>query len=174
MGVRSYIWGRFSGQAVLAALIACGLDQAHKYWMIHVFDMPHRGLVRLTPFFDLIMVWNRGISYGLFQQHSAFGQTVLIVISVVTVLALLVWIAQLSRRWAALSLGLIIGGAMGNAIDRMVYGAVADFFSLHAYGYHWYVFNLADMAIVAGVALLMYETFMGRDGDGHKKAGNEP
>ena len=89
MGVRSYIWGRFSGQAVLAALIACGLDQAHKYWMIHVFDMPHRGLVRLTPFFDLIMVWNRGISYGLFQQHSAFGQTVLIVISVVTVLALL-------------------------------------------------------------------------------------
>ena len=100
------------------------------------------------------------------------GRAVLIAVSALTILALLVWIARGGARLVALSLGLIIGGALGNAIDRAVYGAVADFFSLHAYGFHWYVFNLADVAIVAGVALLLYETFMGHGAESHKKAGN--
>lgn len=174
MRIRSYIWGRFSQLGLVTALIACAVDQAHKYWMIHIYDIPGRGLVHITPFLDLVLVWNRGISYGLFQQHSAVGRTVLIVISLLTILALLAWIARVDDRLTALSLGLIIGGALGNAIDRGVYGAVADFFSLHAWGYHWYVFNLADMAIVAGVALLLYETFTSRDADGHKNAGKAP
>lgn len=172
MALRSYIWGPFSPLGLVTALIVCALDQAHKYWMIHIYDMPGRGLVRVTPFLDLVMVWNKGISYGLFQQHSALGRAVLIGVSALTILALLVWIARGGARLVALSLGLIIGGALGNAIDRAVYGAVADFFSLHAYGFHWYVFNLADVAIVAGVALLLYETFMGHGAESHKKAGN--
>ncbi len=170
MDIRANIWGRFSRLGLVTALIACALDQAHKYWMIHVFDMPGRGLVRVAPFLDLVMVWNRGISYGLFQQDSSLGRTVLITISMVTILALMVWIAHVRDKLTTLSLGLIIGGALGNALDRLIYGAVADFFSLHAYGFHWYVFNLADVAIVAGVALLLYETFRGHDSEGLKKA----
>ena len=174
MSIRAHIWGHFSRLGLVTALIACALDQAHKYWMIHIYDMPGRGLVRVTPFLDLVMVWNRGISYGLFQQDSSMGRAVLIGISVITIAALMIWVAHVREKWTALSLGLIIGGALGNAIDRGVYGAVADFFSLHAYGFHWYVFNLADVAIVAGVALLLYETFMGHDGEGLKKAEKKP
>ena len=82
--------------------------------------------------------------------------------------ALTVWLARLTSPLAAGSIGLIIGGALGNVIDRVAYGAVADFFSLHAFGYQWYVFNVADAAIVAGVAGLLYDSLFG----GHKKAGN--
>jgi len=147
-----------------AALLALMIDQGFKAVMLYVYDMPSRGKVVLTPFFDLVMVWNKGISYGLFQQHTATGRMVLLIITLLTVLALLVWLFRAREILLGLGLGLVIGGALGNAIDRWVYGAVADFFSAHAFGFHWYVFNLADTAIVAGVALLLYDTLIGGSG----------
>jgi len=152
------------------ALVALALDQLTKWWIIHVYDLPERGRVAVTPFFDLVMLWNPGISYGLFAQDTELGRTVLIGFALVTAMALIVWIARTPNRLLAMSLALIVGGALGNAIDRMIYGAVADFVSLHAYGFYWYVFNVADAAIVLGVAGLLYDTLF----SGHKIDAKQP
>ena len=120
----------------------------------------------LTPFLDLVLIWNRGISYGLFQQRGPLGQWVLLALTAVAVVLLWIWLVRSTSRLMVVSLALIIGGAVGNAIDRMAYGAVADFVLLHlttaSFSFKWYVFNLADAAIVAGVAGLLYDSFAGR------------
>jgi len=149
--------GPWLGLGLGVLLVALALDQLSKWWIIHLYDLPERGRVAVTPFFDLVMLWNPGISYGLFAQETDLGRNILIGFAIATSLALLVWIARTQNRLLAISLGLIAGGAIGNAIDRAVYGAVADFVSLHAYGYYWYVFNVADAAIVAGVIGLLYD-----------------
>ncbi len=154
-----------SRYGLITALTALMIDQSFKYWMLYIYDMPARGRISITPFFDLIMVWNKGISYGLFQQDTALGRGILLAITLLTVLALIIWLSRARDLLLALGLGCIIGGALGNALDRWIYGAVADFFSLHAFGFYWYVFNLADTAIVAGVALLLYDTLIGGGGD---------
>lgn len=152
------IWGPLSALGVTVAAIAYIGDQAHKWWMLSVLDIAATGPITVTSFFDLVMVWNRGVSYGLFQQDSAVGVFVLAAFPFVVAAGLVVWLAASTRALVAFALGLIIGGALGNATDRIVYGAVADFFSFHAFGYQWYVFNLADVAIVAGVAILLYDS----------------
>jgi signal peptidase II len=116
--------------------------------------------VELAPFVKLIMVWNRGISYGLFQQNSDLGRWVLIVVSILAAIGLSFWISRAAGRVLALSLGLIVGGALGNVIDRLAYGAVFDFIQLHIGTWSWYVFNVADAAIVAGVVGLLYDSFV--------------
>ena len=150
------IWGpySFTGAALAVATVVC--DQVHKAWMITIFGDAQRPKITVTPFFDLVLVWNPGISYGLFKQYSDAGRWVLIGFAVAAAIALTYWLAQLQTRLAAASVGLIIGGALGNAIDRVHYGAVADFFSFHVSGFNWYVFNLADVAIVAGVVGLLF------------------
>jgi signal peptidase II len=151
------------GLAVAAACAAA--DQALKLWLIFVLDLRGHGIITLTPFLDLVLTWNRGISYGLFQQDGALGQWVLLALTVVAVILLGVWLARTTSRLTALALGLIIGGAVGNAIDRLAYGAVADFVLFHVttatINFKWYVFNLADAAIVAGVIGLLYESLVG-------------
>ncbi|RTL48372.1 MAG: signal peptidase II [Bradyrhizobiaceae bacterium] len=150
---------------VTAAMIALVLDQASKLWLLYIFEIGRRGSVSVTPFFDLVLAWNTGISYGWFQNQDATGQTILVVVKIVAVLLLALWMARSNTRLAAIGLGLIIGGAIGNTIDRFAYGAVVDFALLHARiggtTYNWYVFNLADVAIVAGVAALLYDSFLG-------------
>jgi signal peptidase II len=150
---------------VIAALAVLALDQASKLWLLRVFDIGHRGSVKVTPFFDLVLAWNPGISFGWFQNDSAIAQTSLMMIKAVAVVVLAIWMARSRTLLATLSLGLIIGGAIGNAIDRFAYGAVVDFalFHLQIGGntFNWYVFNLADVAIVAGVAALLYDSFLG-------------
>jgi signal peptidase II len=164
----NWFWGPLSPLGLGVALLTVLVDQAHKAWMLYVYDIAARGTVTLTPFFDLILVWNQGISYGLLPQESAAGRWGLILFAVAASLALAAWLAHQTTKLAAISIGLIIGGAIGNAIDRVVYGAVADFFSFHAFGFQWYVFNVADMAIVAGVVGLLYDSLF----RGHKKVGN--
>jgi signal peptidase II len=128
-------------------------------------DLGARGIVTLTSFLDLVLIWNRGISYGLFQQDGPLGQWVLIALKIVAVALLWIWLARASSRLTALALGLIIGGAAGNALDRLHWPGVMDFVLLHVevggMRYNWYVFNLADAAIVAGVIGLLYETLFG-------------
>jgi signal peptidase II len=150
---------------VIAAIAVLAFDQASKLWLLFVFDIGHRGAVRLTPFFDLVLAWNVGISFGWFQNDSQFAQIALMIIKAVAVVVLAIWMARSRTLMATVALGLIIGGAIGNAIDRFAYGAVVDFALFHLrFGgntLNWYVFNLADVAIVAGVAALLYDSFLG-------------
>jgi signal peptidase II len=150
---------------IFAALAVLALDQASKLWLLFVFDIAHRGAVRVTPFFDLVLAWNVGISFGWFQSDSQLAQIALMIIKAVAVIVLAIWMARSRTLIATLALGLIIGGAIGNAIDRFAYGAVVDVALLHVQigekTFNWFVFNLADVAIVAGVAALLYDTFLG-------------
>jgi signal peptidase II len=150
---------------VIAALVTLALDQASKLWLLYVFDIGHRGTVEVTPFFDLVLAWNIGISFGWFQNDSQIAQIALMVVKAAAVIALAIWMARSRTLIATLALGLIIGGAIGNAIDRFAYGAVVDFALFHVQiagkTFNWYVFNLADVAIVAGVAALLYDSFLG-------------
>ena len=150
---------------VIAAVTVLALDQASKLWLLFVFDIARRGAVTVTPFFDLVLAWNVGISFGWFQNDSQLAQIGLMIVKAVAVIVLAIWMARSRTALATLALGLIIGGAIGNGIDRFAYGAVVDFalFHLQIGGntYNWYVFNLADVAIVAGVAALLYDSFLG-------------
>jgi signal peptidase II len=149
---------------LLIAAVTCGLDQASKLWLLRVFRLDLREVVTVAPMLDLRLTWNAGISYGLLQQ-SGTGRWILLVLTVGAVIVLGVWLAKAQSRLTAVALGLIIGGALGNGIDRLAYGAVADFVLFHVttatFRFEWYVFNLADCAIVAGVGGLLYESFFG-------------
>jgi signal peptidase II len=161
----SVLWGPLTGFGVIAALIVALLDQTLKLWLLFVFRLADKGAVAVAPFVDLVLTWNSGISYGWFQQEGPFGQWALLVVKAIAVLLLWIWLARAATRPTAIALGLIIGGAIGNAVDRLAYGAVADFVLLHAetstWRFNWYVFNLADVAIVAGVGVLLYESLRG-------------
>jgi signal peptidase II len=150
---------------IIAALAVLALDQASKFWLLKVFDIVRRGAVEVTPFFDLVLALNTGISYGWFQNESATGQAILLAVKAAAVILLAVWMARSRTLLATIALGLIIGGAIGNAVDRFTYGAVVDFALFHVQiggkTFNWYVFNLADVAIVAGVAALLYDSFLG-------------
>jgi signal peptidase II len=161
----SLLWGPLTGLGLAVTFVSAALDQALKLWLIFGFDLGARGIVTLTPFLDLVLTWNKGISYGLFQQDGPLGQWALLALKAIAVMLLWIWLARASSRLTAISLGLIIGGAIGNAVDRFAHGAVADFVLFHLttanFSFKWYVFNLADVAIVAGVIGLLYETVLG-------------
>ncbi len=144
----------------VAAALTLAADQASKLILLFGSDLPLSEPVALGPFVNLIVVWNHGISYGLLQQHSDLGRWLLVVVSAAATAAIAIWLSRSDRPLLALSLGLIGGGAIGNAIDRLAYGAVFDFVQLHAAGYSWYVFNVADVAIVAGVVGLIYDSLL--------------
>ena len=147
---------------IIAAVATLLIDQASKLWLLYVFDLGHRGRVQLTPFFDLELAWNIGISFGWLQNDSQFVQFGLMAVKALAVVALAIWMARSRTPLATIALGLIIGGAIGNAIDRLAYGAVVDFALFHIGNtFYWYVFNLADTAIVAGVFALLYDSFLG-------------
>jgi signal peptidase II len=160
-----YLRGPLTRYGLIVALIVCAIDQGSKLWLLDVFDLANRGIVHLTPFLDFVLTWNTGISYGLFPQESDFGRYLLLALKAAAVIILWIWLALAESRLTALALGLIIGGAFGNAVDRVAYGAVMDFVLFHittpSFNFTWYVFNLADAAIVAGVIGLLYESFFG-------------
>jgi signal peptidase II len=159
------LWGPLTRLGLLVALMAAVIDQAVKLWLLFVVDLGGRGIVSIAPFLDLVLTWNTGISYGLFRQEGPLGQWALLALKAIAVALLWIWLSRAASRLTAFSLGLIIGGAVGNAIDRFAYGAVADFVLFHVstanFSFKWYVFNLADVAIVAGVIGLLYETLAG-------------
>lgn len=150
---------------IAAAVLALVLDQASKLWLLYVFDLGRRGAVQVTPFFDLVLAWNVGISFGWFQNESWIAQAILTAVKAIAVIALAIWMAWSRTMLATVGLGLIIGGAIGNAIDRFVHGAVVDFALFHVEiagkTFNWYVFNVADVAIVAGVTALLYDSLLG-------------
>lgn len=161
----SYLWGRLSGFGLAVAAFACVADQVSKFWLLDDFGLASRGVVAVTRFFDLVLTWNTGISYGLLQQQGVVGTWALFAFRLAAVVFLWVWLTRAPSRLAAAALGLIIGGAVGNGIDRLHWPGVMDFVLFHVettgFSFRWYVFNLADVAIVAGVIGLLYESLTG-------------
>ncbi|KIU35314.1 signal peptidase [Methylobacterium radiotolerans] len=143
---------------LLALVLTLILDQASKLGLYFGTDLVLTQPWRLAPFADFVVVWNRGVSYGLFQQEGGIGRWLLVALSLAAALGLGIWMRRATSRLLGIALGLIVGGALGNAIDRAAYGAVFDFVHLHAGGWSWYVFNVADAAIVAGVIGLILDS----------------
>jgi signal peptidase II len=144
----------------LAVLVAA-LDQLTKWVILAVVMQPPR-TIPVTPFFNLVLAWNRGISFSLFDNDSPAGPFLLAGFAGLIVLGLAWWLVRVDRPWPAVGIGLVMGGAVGNIIDRLRFGAVTDFLDFHLAGWHWPAFNLADTAITIGVALLVLDGLFDR------------
>ena len=145
---------------LVAAALALFADQASKFGLLYGAGFLHMvpgQMIPVLPFFNLVMVWNPGVSYGLFAASSAFGTAILVLVSLAAVVGLGYWLWGMTSLSLAVGVGLVIGGALGNLIDRLVYGRVADFFHFYGFGYDWYVFNVADIAITLGAVAIIYE-----------------
>ncbi|WNK00025.1 signal peptidase II [Thalassospiraceae bacterium LMO-JJ14] len=150
---------RKSGAAV--AVLALVFDQASKLWILESVMQPPR-VIEITPFFNIVLAWNRGVSFGMFNQQSDYGPYLLTGLAVAIIIGLAVWLWRATTRSSVLALGLIIGGAIGNVVDRVQYGAVIDFLDFHVAGYHWPAFNIADSAVCVGAVILVLESLFTR------------
>jgi len=163
----AFLGGAPQRLGLAAAAAVAAVDQGVKLWLLYGYELTDRGRVALTPFLDLVLAWNTGISFGMFQQAGPLGQSALFALKAIAVALLGIWLARTGSRPSGIALGMIIGGAIGNAIDRLAHGAVMDFVLFHLAGagwtFQWSVFNVADAAIVAGVAGLLYESIFARD-----------
>lgn len=161
-------------KGLLIALIAIIADQIHKYIMVYEVEMAKFTLngfpviesgskiIEVTSFFNLVMVWNKGVSFGMFNsaETAVYQPYALIAMALAIVIGLFMWLRKATSKLQIWGLGLIIGGALGNVIDRILYGAVADFFDFHIGGWHWPAFNIADSCICVGVFILVLESFL--------------
>lgn len=141
---------------LLVALPVVVLDQLTKWWVLADLMNPPAA-IEVTPFFNLVLVWNRGVSFGLFDNDSPWGPVLLAGLALAISVVLLAWLTRAGSRLSAVAIGIVLGGAIGNVIDRLRFGAVVDFLDFHAWGYHWPAFNVADSAISIGVGLLLYD-----------------
>ena len=154
------------GLGLAVAVLLLAADQASKWWVLEVLRLPevrHVPLLGLGPFgLDLSMVWNRGVTFGLLSGDGPWNHLVLALLAAAIALFLLRWLARAETLAVAVALGAVIGGAVGNVLDRLRFGAVVDFVDAHAWGWHWYVFNIADAGIVCGVAALIADALFRR------------
>ena len=143
------------------AVAVAALDQFSKWWILdHVMQPPR--VIPVTPFFNLVLGWNRGVSFGIFDGDSPYNAWILTLVALIIVAALAVWLVRSEGRWVPIALGMVIGGALGNVIDRLRFGAVADFLDVHVMGYHWPAFNAADTGITIGAIMLVIDTLFTR------------
>lgn len=145
---------------LVAAALALAADQGSKIFMLYGAGFMHMApgqAVPILPFFNLVMVWNPGISYGLFPASGPLGTGLLVAVALAAVAGLSLWLWGSTSRPLTAGFGLVIGGALGNLIDRLFYGKVADFFHFYGFGYDWYVFNVADLAITLGAVAILYD-----------------
>ena len=145
---------------LITAIVVLAADQASKWWVLHGLNLPEIGQVVILPVLNFTMVWNRGVTFGLLTGNSTFAHLALAVFALAVVIVLGIWLTRTQRLIIALPVGAIAGGALGNVADRLHYGAVVDFIQAHAFGYSWYVFNVADAAIVCGVAALVIDNLL--------------
>ncbi|MEZ5907101.1 MAG: signal peptidase II [Geminicoccaceae bacterium] len=155
--MRSDLARRWLGPGVF--LLVLVLDFLTKQWALAA--LTDQGVVQVTGFFNLVLVWNRGVSFGMFQAGSEQGRWLLVGMALVVSIVLVFWLRRERRPLPRLAIWLILAGALGNVVDRVRYGAVVDFLDFHAFGYHWPAFNVADSAIVVGAALLVGDSLLG-------------
>ena len=155
---------------LLVTAVVLVLDQLSKSWIrVVVMDPPRT--IEVTSFFNIVYARNTGVSFSMFRADSQVGQWMLSGLALAIVAGLLVWMRRLKRRWPVIALGLIVGGAVGNVVDRLRLGFVFDFLDFYWNGYHFAAFNLADTAITGGVAMLLIDGLSGRT-EKAKKAPN--
>ncbi len=159
---QQYLWGTLSYYVVWIIVFSVIIDQATKHLLVSALELKTKGAFNVAPFFNLVYVENRGISYGLFQQTTTLGRTILSLISFGASIFLWVWSVRVKEKLTGYSLGLIIGGAIGNGIDRAFLGPVIDFLHFFVGNFSWYVFNIADVCIVIGVIGVLFDTFFGK------------
>ncbi|MEK9672348.1 MAG: signal peptidase II [Rhodospirillaceae bacterium] len=153
---------RLRKQGLTIAAVIVVLDQVTKWWILTQVMNPPK-VIELAPFANLVLVWNRGVSFGLFNTGSPFTPWILSGLATAVSVFLLIWMVRQADPWVTRGIGLIVGGAVGNIIDRLIHGAVLDFIDLHAAGHHWPAFNVADSAITVGAAVLILDTLFQRD-----------
>lgn len=124
-------------------------------WLISAQEQMPFARIEIMPFFNLVMVWNKGVSFGLFNDHGDYGPLILTILAGVIAVIFSAWLVRSKNPIISLSLALIIGGALGNMVDRIRFRAVADFLDFHFLGAHWPAFNVADSAITVGIAILL-------------------
>ncbi len=154
------IYSKAQQVALWLAAVIFVADRASKYWIVEIYDLAEKGSVEILPFFNLTMVWNYGVSMGMLEATSDVGRYALIALTTAVALMVLFWLKKEQLKHNIIAYGMIIGGAIGNIWDRFDYGAVADFIHLHAAGYSFYVFNVADAAISLGVAILLWDALL--------------
>ena len=157
---------------VVVALFA---DQASKLLMLYTFGfatMPPGARLPVLPFLSLVMAWNRGVSFSMFSASTAAGVAALSLFEILVICALAYWMWTATRRLLSLGLGLVVGGALGNLIDRLIHGRVADFFDLHAFGHDFFACNLGDVAITLGVTVMVIDTLMEAMSPGEQEGQN--
>lgn len=151
--------GRAFWPGITLAISIIALDQLSKWWIVHrVMDPPR--VIEVAPFFNLVMTWNPGVSFGMLQDIGAAATWLLPAVAAVVVSILLVWLYRVQRMLLGCALALIVGGAIGNVIDRIMYGAVADFLDFHVSGWHWPAFNAADAAITVGAVMVVTDALL--------------
>jgi len=144
------------------AIVVLALDQASKWWLLNSVMTGPEAFFPLTSFLSLVRVWNEGISFGILGGEGAPSPLLLVFFSFSAAFLLMIWLGRTRRPWICWGVGLIVGGALGNAVDRLRYGAVFDFLDFHAFGVHWPAFNLADAAISVGVGLIVIDALLER------------
>lgn len=153
----------------ISALIAFILDRVSKWWFIDVYELPLKGTVEILPIFDVVMVWNRGVSFGFLSANDDFGRWALVAMNLAIVAVLLYWLRSAKNIMLSSAIGLVIGGAFGNIYDRIKFGAVADFFQFHWQDWYFAVFNIADSFIFIGAMLLIFNSTFSNDVEGEKE-----
>ena len=151
------------GSGLIIAAVTLATDRVTKWIALEVLDLPQRP-IEVAPFFNLVMVWNSGISFGLFSNDTRIGPWLLSGFALTVTAGLLVWLRRAHSLMLTVALGLVLGGAVGNVIDRILWGRVADFVDLHLGNWHWPVFNVADAAIVFGFGLIVLDGLLNRQG----------
>src|SRR5258708_5504847 len=159
--MKNKLIGPTSALGLAMAAVTLAADQASKWFVLHGLHLGTGDVITVTPFFDLVLAMNRGISYGLLPQDSELGRWILVMVNLAAAGLFVLWLRSARAGLLAAAPGLLICRSLANAIDRAVYGAGVDFISLHALEWHWYVFNVADAAIVAGVIGLLYDALYG-------------
>ena len=157
MQMSKHVW-----QGLGLAALVTALDQLSKWIIVaHVMNPPVQ--IEVTSFFNLVLAHNRGVSFGMFAAGSELGKWILVGLALMISGFLVRWLIQSSSPFSIIALGLILGGAVGNVIDRVLIGAVVDFLDFHAFGTHWPAFNVADTTIFLGAAGLIFESFFSKD-----------
>ncbi len=159
---------RIAGFGLAAVVLAA--DQASKYWVLHGLHLQDGHFLVLLPVLNFVLVWNHGVTFGLFNGPGAFNWIILALLALAVVAVLGSWLWRTDNLFKMLAIGAIMGGAVGNVIDRLRFGAVVDFIQAHLGAYSFYVFNVGDSAIVCGVIALMAESLLRRDPGGDRKA----